>query len=94
MNRTAVITGAGTGIGKAVATALLRNGWNTVFVGRRQALLDQAVADAAPFEARALAAACDITQEAEVDALFETSWTHSAVSIFCSTMPGPASSRR
>jgi NAD(P)-dependent dehydrogenase (short-subunit alcohol dehydrogenase family) len=72
MNRTAVITGAGTGIGKAVATALLRNGWNTVFVGRRQALLDQAVADAAPFEARALAAACDITQEAEVDALFKT----------------------
>jgi NAD(P)-dependent dehydrogenase (short-subunit alcohol dehydrogenase family) len=72
MNRTAVVTGAGTGIGKAVATALLKNGWNTVFVGRRQALLDKAVADATPFEASALAAACDITQEAEVDALFRT----------------------
>ena len=70
--KTAVVTGAGTGIGKAVATALIKDGWNTVFVGRRQALLDQAVGDAAPSGATALAVSCDITKEAEVDRLFKT----------------------
>jgi NAD(P)-dependent dehydrogenase (short-subunit alcohol dehydrogenase family) len=71
MGKTAVVTGAGTGIGKAVATAFLKNGWNTVFVGRRQAVLDEAVAEAGPIEAKALAAACDITKEDEVDLLFK-----------------------
>ena len=33
--KTAIVTGAGTGIGKATATALLADGWNTVFGGRR-----------------------------------------------------------
>ncbi|TIX95288.1 MAG: SDR family NAD(P)-dependent oxidoreductase, partial [Mesorhizobium sp.] len=37
--KTAIVTGAGTGIGKAVATALLRSGWNTVFCGRRKPVL-------------------------------------------------------
>ena len=34
--KTAIVTGAGTGIGKAVAIALLKAGWNTVFTGRRR----------------------------------------------------------
>ena len=33
--KTAIVTGAGTGIGKSVATTLLKAGWNTVFCGRR-----------------------------------------------------------
>lgn len=69
-DRTAIVTGAGTGIGKAVATALLKAGWNTVFCGRRQAVLDAAVAEAGRAEARALAASCDISQAAEVETLF------------------------
>ena len=68
--KTAIVTGAGTGIGKAVAIALLRAGWNTVFVGRRKPLLDDAIAQAGPTEARALAIACDISKADEVDALF------------------------
>src|SRR5690606_5288596 len=44
--KTAIVTGAGTGIGKAAATALLAEGWNTVFVGRRKNVLDEAVAEA------------------------------------------------
>jgi NAD(P)-dependent dehydrogenase (short-subunit alcohol dehydrogenase family) len=66
---TAIVTGAGTGIGKAVATALLKNGWNTVFVGRRKDKLDEAVAEAGPTSTKALAIACDVTKP-EVDALF------------------------
>ena len=69
-NGTAIVTGAGTGIGKAVATALVRAGWNTVFCGRRQAVLDQAVAEAGTGRAKGLAVACDISRPDEVEALF------------------------
>ena len=41
--RTAIVTGAGTGIGKSVAMALLEAGWNTVFCGRRKSVLDAAI---------------------------------------------------
>ncbi|WP_274627829.1 SDR family oxidoreductase [Arvimicrobium flavum] len=69
--KTAIVTGAGTGIGKAVATTLLLNGWNIVFVGRRQNLLDEAIAAAGTTGARALGISCDITKPAEVDAMFD-----------------------
>jgi NAD(P)-dependent dehydrogenase (short-subunit alcohol dehydrogenase family) len=68
--KTAIVTGAGTGIGRSVATALAKAGWNTVFCGRRKTLLDQAVAAAGAGEATALAIACDITKPKEVEALF------------------------
>ena len=67
----AIVTGAGTGIGKAVATALLKAGWNTVYTGRRVSLLEEAVAAAGKTEARALALAADVTQSDEVDRLFD-----------------------
>ena len=44
--KTAIITGAGTGIGKAVALALLKNGYQVALAGRRQALLEQVVTNA------------------------------------------------
>ena len=71
-NRTAIVTGAGTGIGKAVATALLQDGWNTVFCGRRQAVLEEAIDRPETTEAKALAIACDVTKPDEVDRLFDT----------------------
>ncbi|WP_315925398.1 SDR family oxidoreductase [Mesorhizobium sp. SP-1A] len=67
---TAIVTGAGTGVGKSVATALLKEGWNTVFCGRRKPLLEQAIGEAGRTEAKALAVACDIGKPDEVDALF------------------------
>ncbi|WP_269932378.1 SDR family oxidoreductase [Aminobacter sp. HY435] len=71
-NRVAVVTGAGKGIGKAVATALLQDGWNTVFCGRSRAALDGAIADAGKTDARALAVVCDVTRPDQVDDMFET----------------------
>lgn len=68
---TAIVTGAGTGIGKSVAQALLEAGWNTVFCGRRKELLDVAVSEAGKTQARALAIPCDITDPAQVDHLFD-----------------------
>src|SRR5258705_11720980 len=41
--RIAVVTGAGTGIGKAVALALVEDGYSVVFAGRRADLLDAPV---------------------------------------------------
>jgi len=70
MPQTIVVTGAGTGIGKATALAFVRAGWNTVFCGRRKDMLDAAVAEAKGGPGVALAVACDVTDEASVDALF------------------------
>jgi NAD(P)-dependent dehydrogenase (short-subunit alcohol dehydrogenase family) len=68
MARTAIITGSGTGIGKACALALARDGWNVVVTGRRQDLLDGVASEAEG--GRVLAVACDITKAADVDHLF------------------------
>ena len=43
-DKVAIVTGAGSGIDKATAVALLKAGWNTVFAGRRKTLLDDGVA--------------------------------------------------
>ncbi len=68
-NKVAIVTGAGTGIGKSVASALIGAGWTVVFTGRRLSVLEEAVA-AAGGGVRAIAIACDVTKEDEVDNLF------------------------
>jgi NAD(P)-dependent dehydrogenase (short-subunit alcohol dehydrogenase family) len=70
LNRTAVVTGAGTGIGKAVAHALLHEGYAVVFAGRRMQLLEDAIAEAGTAGDRAPAAAADIADPASVESLF------------------------
>jgi len=68
-NQVAVVTGAGSGIGKAAALALLASGWQVVLAGRRLQALQEVIAlSEAP--ARALAVPTDVTQEASVVALF------------------------
>jgi len=68
--RTALITGAGSGIGRAVALALAAEGYAVVLAGRRADALE-ATAALAPAAARTLAAPTDITDPASVAALFE-----------------------
>ena len=70
-SKVAIVTGAGTGIGRAAATALVENGWNTVFTGRRLNVLEEAVAAAGQGGGRALAIACDVSKPDQVDALFD-----------------------
>ena len=65
--RVAIITGGGTGIGRACALALSEAGWKTVVCGRRRDLLDE-VADQCA--ADALAVTADVSDPEQVDALF------------------------
>jgi NAD(P)-dependent dehydrogenase (short-subunit alcohol dehydrogenase family) len=67
----ALITGAGSGVGRAVALALLREGYSVVLAGRRAAALEQTAAEAGPAGPRALAVAADVSDPASVLALFE-----------------------
>jgi NAD(P)-dependent dehydrogenase (short-subunit alcohol dehydrogenase family) len=69
-NRVAIVTGAGTGIGKAVALALVEDDYSVVFAGRRAELLDQAVTCAGASASRCLAVPTDVTIPASVHALF------------------------
>ena len=69
-DKVAVVTGAGSGIGKATALAFLRDGWRVVFVGRRKELLDEA-AGASGAGDRALAVSTDVGDPDSVRALFE-----------------------
>jgi NAD(P)-dependent dehydrogenase (short-subunit alcohol dehydrogenase family) len=69
-NKVALITGAGSGIGKAAALALLADGWHVVLAGRRMQPLQEVVALSGVPE-RALVVPADVSQETSVVALFD-----------------------
>ena len=71
MSQIALVTGASSGIGKACAQALLKEGWTVVLTGRREDALKQAIEEAGADGARGIAIASDVSQEASVKALFE-----------------------
>jgi NAD(P)-dependent dehydrogenase (short-subunit alcohol dehydrogenase family) len=66
----AVVTGAGSGIGKASALALLAAGWRVIFAGRRPEPLAAAIGAAHADADRALAVPADVADPRSVDALF------------------------
>jgi NAD(P)-dependent dehydrogenase (short-subunit alcohol dehydrogenase family) len=63
----ALVTGAGSGIGRSVALALARAGYSVALAGRRKAQLDAVAVEAGP---ATLALVTDVSQPASVDALF------------------------
>ncbi|MFJ8956957.1 SDR family oxidoreductase [Streptomyces sp. NPDC102381] len=69
-SRTAVVTGAGSGIGRAVALELLRAGWRVALAGRRTETLE-ATAALAP-DADSLVVRADVSDADAVAALFAT----------------------
>ena len=66
----ALVTGAGSGIGKGCATALLNGGWQVVFTGRREDVLQAAIAEAGDAGRNGVAIPCDVSNEAAVAELF------------------------
>jgi NAD(P)-dependent dehydrogenase (short-subunit alcohol dehydrogenase family) len=69
--KTALVTGAGSGIGRACALALLADGWNVALVGRRLEALEQTASLAGAAAPRALALSCDVGQDQQVQAAFD-----------------------
>ena len=68
-DKVAIVTGAGTGIGKHTTLALLKVGYRVVLAGRRQELLEEVVAESAAGE-RALAVRTDVADADSIAALF------------------------
>ena len=66
-NKTAIVTGAGSGIGQATSTLLLEHGWNVVAIDLQAKGLAELEAGGAGH--RLLAQACDVADEAQVTAL-------------------------
>ncbi|PHN04981.1 SDR family oxidoreductase [Flavilitoribacter nigricans] len=69
--KVAIVTGAGSGIGKSVTLALLQAGYAVALAGRRRAVLEQTIAEAKAGPENALAVETDITQPDEVRELFQ-----------------------
>jgi NAD(P)-dependent dehydrogenase (short-subunit alcohol dehydrogenase family) len=68
--RVAIVTGGGSGIGKAAALALLRDGWRVAVAGRRKDALESTIAEAKAGD-RGLPVSTDVTDPASVRALFD-----------------------
>jgi NAD(P)-dependent dehydrogenase (short-subunit alcohol dehydrogenase family) len=66
----ALVTGAGTGVGKSAALALSRRGFSVVLTGRRKGPLEAVAAEVKDIGAEALAWACNVGDAAEVKTLF------------------------
>ncbi len=69
-DKAAIVTGAGTGIGKAVSLALLRDGYRVALAGRRKEPLERAIEEAAAAGTRALAVPADVSDPKSVRSLF------------------------
>jgi NAD(P)-dependent dehydrogenase (short-subunit alcohol dehydrogenase family) len=65
VTKSILITGAGSGIGRATAQAFLKAGWHVGLIGRRRDPLEETAAGS-----EALILPCDVTDEASVDAAF------------------------
>ena len=71
MEKTAIVTGGGTGIGRASALALGRAGYSVVITGRRPAPLEQTVADGAAEGSRLAHVVADVADPGDVRRLFD-----------------------
>lgn len=69
-SKVAIVTGAGSGIGKAAALALLKDGYNVVLAGRRPEPLAEVIALSGADD-RALAVSTDVSDPDSVKALFD-----------------------
>ena len=68
--KVAIVTGAGSGVGKAVGLALLREGYHVSLAGRRKDALEKVAAEAGDARSRALAVPTDVCDPQAIRALF------------------------
>jgi len=70
LQKVALVTGAGTGIGKAVALSLMKEGYATVLAGRRKDKLEETASEGKSTGAKTLVVATDVSDPAAIKALF------------------------
>lgn len=70
--KVAVVTGGGSGIGRAVALALVKEGYHVVVAGRKKESLDATIAEGEDQRGRMLAVRADVANPSSVSALFAT----------------------
>ena len=70
LSKIAIVTGAGSGIGKHVAIALAQNGYSVVLAGRRTETLEATALEVKQADSQALVVAADVTDPASVRELF------------------------
>jgi len=75
-NKVALVTGAGAGIGKAAARALLQGGYQVVLAGRNLAKLEKAMIDIGGSAENCLAVTCDVGKPEQVKNLFKAVKEH------------------
>src|SRR5262245_11257079 len=68
----ALVTGAGTGVGRAVAIALAKAGYNLILAGRRKEMLDRVAGEINVLGAQALAVPTDVSKREAIVSLFAT----------------------
>ena len=68
----ALVTGAGSGIGRAASLALHEAGYSVVLAGRRSEALNETAARSKASDCKMLAAPCDVSRPEQVQALFRT----------------------
>ncbi len=69
-DKVAIVTGAGSGIGKAVALALMKEGYSVVLAGRRKNALEGTATEGKTSGSRSLVVPTDVTDRASIEALF------------------------
>ena len=69
MKKTAVVTGAGSGVGQATALALAKQGWSVAILGRRKSALNETVKLAGKLSSQLLVCPCDIGDHTAVAAM-------------------------
>jgi NAD(P)-dependent dehydrogenase (short-subunit alcohol dehydrogenase family) len=70
-SKIAIVTGAGSGIGRACALGLLKEGWSVALLGRRAEALQATAAAAGEHAGRTLVQPCDVGREEQVRAAFD-----------------------
>ena len=70
-SKTALVTGAGSGVGRAVTLALLARGFEVVLVGRRIAALEETREHAGQYMGQAITCSADVSDPTSVDSLYQ-----------------------